>query len=84
MEIEAHQTKNITVEISDYTAKQITGGLIRAACGLPDGCDIENNMLVQHFIEAWGSYSEPKTKTIREATELDKAACMVLAEIKKR
>ncbi len=84
MEIEAHQTKHLTVEINDSTAKQITSELIRKACGLPEGCAIESGKLVKHSIESWSSYSSPITKTIRDATELDIAACLVLDEITKR
>lgn len=80
MLIDAEQTKNIEVEITEFTAKKIAKDVIMAALDLPFNCGIDDGKLVQKYSENFGYNG---IKIVREATETDIAGVLILQEIEK-
>ncbi len=81
MKIEAQHTKDVEVEISDFTAKKIAADIIRKVMKLPINPSIEKDKLVHNYLEEWGHKSEWEQKIIRPASEEDKAAVLILNEV---
>ncbi len=81
MKIEATQTKELTVDISEDEIYRITKTKILEMYDLPEGVEIRGKNLVKVIpcVEDMSPYSgEDIVEVIREATEFDLEACGIL------
>lgn len=67
------------VSLSTDTMQKVTKTYIRAALELPENVQVnKDGMLEQWWFEGGGSHSWEETKVLRKATDLDKAAILLL------
>lgn len=86
MIIEATQTKQLTVDISDEEVYRIVKEKILEVYNLPNGVEIRGKNLIKvtKSVEDFTRYSgEDEVEVLRVATEVDLEACSVLWRLEK-
>ena len=82
MKIRVPITTYTEIDLDEEKQAQVTSAYIRKKCNIPDVAFIENDVL--HSIEEhYTSHSWEEDVSIREATELDRAALLILKHIRK-
>lgn len=81
MQVTATESKKIKVELDDFTVREIVLSQFRTVFNLPIDSYIKDGKLMES-IESWGgSHSWWDENTIRDATEEDKAAVLILKKL---
>ncbi len=83
MTVDASQTKNLTVDLSDWTVRNIVLKQLYELFNLESGMYVKDGKLISDVEVGGGSHSWYNEEVKRDATDEDIAALLIIAKVKK-